>query len=118
LVLVQATLGLFANDEFEFRGPLADSISGKSSDLFTRVHVFLFDAILVCVWLHVCAITYYALVKRDNLVGPMWHGAKTADRLPSGLQLKFVSGARAAILLLAIAAVVVALILNLRRMLE
>jgi cytochrome b len=118
LVMAQATLGLFANDEFDFRGPLADSISGKRSDLVTRLHVFLFDAILVCVWLHVCAISYYALVKRDNLVGPMWHGAKPADRLPSGLQLKFVSGVRAAILLAATAGVVVAVIVNLGRMLE
>jgi cytochrome b len=118
LILAQAALGLFANDEFDFKGPLAEWVSGKRSDLLTRVHVFLFDAILVCIWLHLCAISFYALVKRDNLIGPMWHGAKPAARVPSGLELKFVPAARAAIVLLTIAAVVVFTVLILRRVLE
>lgn len=118
LILAQASLGLFANDEFDFKGPLAESISGKRSDLLTRIHVFLFDAILVCIWLHVCAISFYALVKRDNLIGAMWHGAKPLTRLPSGLDLKFVSPARAAVVLATIAAIVVAFVLILRRVFE
>jgi cytochrome b len=118
LILAQAALGLFANDEFDFKGPLAEWISGKRSDLITRVHVFLFDAILVCIWVHVCAISFYALVKRDNLVGPMWHGTKPAARVPSGLRLNFASTAKAAIVLATIAAVVIVVVLNLRRVLE
>jgi cytochrome b len=118
LILTQAALGLFANDEFAFKGPLAEFISGKRSDLITRVHVFLFDAILVCIWVHVCAIAFYALVKRDNLIGPMVHGDKPAERVPSRLRLTFVSTVRAVFVLGAIAAVVVALVLNLQRLLE
>lgn len=118
LILAQASLGLFANDEFDFKGPLAEWISGKRSDLVTRVHVFLFDAILVCIWIHVCAISFYALVKRDNLVGPMWHGAKPADRLPAGLRPAFVSPIKGGIVLAIIAVVVVAGVLILRRVLE
>ena len=118
LILAQAALGLFANDEFDFKGPLAEWISGKQSDFVTRVHVFLFDAILVCTWVHVCAISFYALVKRDNLVGPMFHGTKPVAHVPSGLRLKFVSTAKAGIVLATIAAVVLFVVLNLRSVLE
>jgi len=118
LILAQASLGLFANDEFDFKGPLAEWISGKRSDLITRVHVFLFDVILVCTWVHLCAISFYALVKRDNLVGPMVHGTKPVDRVPSGLPLKFVSTAKAGILLATIAAAVIFVVLKLGSVLE
>jgi cytochrome b len=118
LILAQAALGLFANDEFDFKGPLAEFISGKRSDLLTRVHIFLFDAILVCTWLHVCAIAFYALVKRDNLVGPMLHGTKPFARVPSNLQLKFASTARALLVLAAVAGVIVFAVLYLGRILE
>jgi cytochrome b len=118
LILAQATLGLFANDEFDFKGPLAELVSGKRSDLLTRVHVFLFDAILVCIWLHVCAISYYALVRRDNLVGAMVHGTKPADRVPTESRLKFVSTSKALLVLAAVATVVVLVVLNLSRVLS
>jgi cytochrome b len=118
LILAQAALGLFANDEFDFKGPLAEWISGKRSDLLTRVHVFLFNAILVCIWVHVCAISFYALVKRDNLVGPMVHGTKPAERLPAGLRLSFAPTARALAVLLAVAGVIVFAVLYLRGIVE
>lgn len=118
LILAQAALGLFANNEFDFKGPLAEFISGKRSNLLTRVHVFLFDAILICIWVHVCAISFYALVRRDNLIGPMVHGTKAPARVPSDLQLKFASTARALLVLAAIAGVIVFAVLYLRRILE
>jgi cytochrome b len=117
LILAQAMLGLFANDEFDFKGPLAELVSGKRSDLLTRVHVFLFDAILVCIWVHVCAITYYTLVKRDPLIGPMLHGSKPAARVPAETRLTFGSTLKAVLILVAVAAVVVLVVLNLPRVL-
>ncbi|HEU5134157.1 MAG TPA: cytochrome b/b6 domain-containing protein [Steroidobacteraceae bacterium] len=118
LILAQAALGLFANDEFDFKGPLAEFISGKRSNLLTRVHVFLFDAILVCIWVHVCAISFYALVKRDNLIGPMLHGTKLPARVPSELHLKFASTARALLVLVAVAGVIVFAVVYLGRVLK
>ena len=118
LVLAQAGLGLFANDEFDFKGPLAELVSGKRSDLLTRVHVFLFDAILVCIWVHVCAISFYALVKRDNLIGPMLHGSKSPERVPADSRLTFVSTARALLVLVVVAGVIVFTVLNLRSFFE
>lgn len=117
LILVQASLGLFANNEFDFKGPFADRVSGKFSDLLTRVHVFLFDAILACIWVHLCAISFYALVKRDNLIGPMLRGTKLAAHVPPGLLLKFASVFRALAVLAVVAAVVVFVVLNARRIL-
>jgi cytochrome b len=109
LILVQAVLGLFANNEFDFEGPLAGLVSGKLSDRLTRVHVFLFDAILACIWLHLCAIFFYRLVRRDDLVRPMLSGTKSDAQVPPGTALKFASPLRALLLLVA-AAVAVALI--------
>lgn len=117
LILLQASLGLFANNEFDFKGPFADRVSGKLSDLLTRVHVFLFDAILVCIWVHLCAISFYALVKRDNLIGPMLRGTKLAAHVPSGLLLKFASVFRALAVLAVVAVVVVFVVLNAKRIL-
>jgi len=118
LILAQATIGLFANDEFAFKGPFAEWISGKRSDLLTRIHVFLFDAILVCIWLHLCAITFYVKVKRDDLVRPMLNGSRTAAQVPKGQRLEFAPARRALFLLLAVTIVIVLLIVNARRMFE
>lgn len=109
LILAQAVLGLFANNEFDFEGPFAGLVSGKRSDLLTRVHVFLFDAILACIWLHLCAIFFYRLVRRDDLIRPMFSGRKSAGQLPPTTDLRFASPLRALALLLA-AAVLVALV--------
>lgn len=118
LILAQAVLGLFANDEFDFKGPLAEWISGKRSDLLTRVHVFLFDAILVCTWVHVCAITYYALVKRDNLTASMLHGCKLPARVPVDWRLGAASNARAFWILVAVTVVILSAVFFLRGILE
>lgn len=109
LILIQAVLGLFANNEFDFEGPFASLVSGKLSDLLTRVHVFLFDAILACIWLHLCAIFFYRLVRRDDLIRPMLTGKKATHQLPASTDLRFASRARALVVLLA-AGVLVALI--------
>ncbi len=114
LLLAQALLGLFANDEFAFKGPFAEFVSGKRSDLLTRVHVFLFDAILVCIWVHVCAIGFYALVKRDNLIIPMMSGMKSTARSTAHRRLEFASTLKAVIALAVIAAVVSFFVLKLQ----
>ncbi len=111
LILTQAGLGLFANNEFDFRGPFAEWISGKRSDALTRVHVFLFDAILACIWIHLCAISFYALVKRDNLIVAMWRGTKHAAQVPTDARLNFPSSLRALAVLAVIAVVVMLVIL-------
>ena len=76
LLLVQATTGLFADDDIATRGPLADKASDAIVSLFTRVHRININVILACVALHIGAALFYLLVKKDNLIKPMITGSK------------------------------------------
>lgn len=76
LLGLQFSTGLFANDDASFRGPLADLVGSSLSDWLTRWHHKVFDALMIFIGLHIAAIVFYALVKKDNLVKPMVHGWK------------------------------------------
>ncbi|MDF7775297.1 cytochrome b/b6 domain-containing protein [Sphingomonas sp. AOB5] len=79
-MLLQVALGLFAQDTDGIEsGPLSDLVSYELSDLARDLHEQLFNIILALVALHLLAILFYALVKRDNLVGPMITGRKALD---------------------------------------
>ncbi|MDP1634202.1 MAG: cytochrome b/b6 domain-containing protein [Gallionellaceae bacterium] len=81
LLFVSAT-GLFANDDIMSEGPLAHHVSKGMSDLATAWHEHGFHALLALVGLHVAAIAFYLLVKKDNLVRPMLTGNK---QVPQGV---------------------------------
>ncbi|MEA3042128.1 MAG: hypothetical protein QOC65_1617 [Sphingomonadales bacterium] len=84
MVGLETGLGLFASDEDGFlSGPLAAFVSEEMAETLTEVHEELFDWLLVLIGLHVAAIAFYLLVKRDNLVGPMLSGRRPA---PEGTQ--------------------------------
>ena len=74
LPLAMALSGLFANDDVDFRGLLADRVSGGTSENLTRLHGKLFDALLILIGLHVAAIAAHFWFKRENLVRPMFTG--------------------------------------------
>lgn len=85
-LVVQATTGLFANDDVMLEGPLAARVSKETSDLLTKVHHLSFDVLLVLVALHIAAAMFYLVIKRENLIRPMITGRKPvpetqADRL-------------------------------------
>lgn len=86
LVGTQAVTGLFANDDIFTYGPYseADWLSGETIALLNSIHHALFDYILVAIAIHILAILIYALVLKQNLVGPMIHGHKAADEIPAG----------------------------------
>lgn len=69
----QAGSGLFANDDVMTSGPLA-FISSDWSDRLTWLHGLNEWLIIGVISLHVCAIGWYQLKLRKNLVGPMVHG--------------------------------------------
>jgi cytochrome b len=73
---VQAITGLFANDDIATEGPLAKLVSGGASTWLTRLHKWNETLIVVLVGLHLAAIVFYALGKRENLVWPMIIGDK------------------------------------------
>ena len=75
-LLLQASTGLFATDDIFTEGPLYPLASNAASDLLTRIHRWNADAIIVLVVIHVLAILFYLIVKRENLIRPMINGHK------------------------------------------
>jgi cytochrome b len=88
-VLLQATLGLFANDDILFDGPFAYLISKESSDYITGLHATLFDTLLILIGLHVAAIIWHKVFKGEGLLAAMFNGYK---ELPDGMQAESASG--------------------------
>ncbi|MGZ5098643.1 MAG: cytochrome b/b6 domain-containing protein [Usitatibacter sp.] len=73
---LQATSGLFANDGAEFEGPLAALVSFDVSTGLTHLHRWNLKVLLVLAGLHVAAVLFHWLVKKDNLMGAMFTGVK------------------------------------------
>ena len=80
LVAVQATTGLFTTDDVVWAGPYNPSVSSSTASTLSTIHSINFNIIIGVVCLHIAAILFYALYKRQNLVVPMLHG-----HLPSAL---------------------------------
>lgn len=76
LLLIQAGTGLFANDDITFDGPLSGWVSKSMSNWLTTVHKVNFNLLLVVIAVHVSAVLFYLLVKRENLIHPMLSGRK------------------------------------------
>ena len=75
LVLLQASLGLFSNDDIFSQGPLASLVTKSTSDWLTSLHKANVNVLLAFIALHLCAIGFY-LIKGDNLIAPMVTGRK------------------------------------------
>lgn len=76
VILVQAVTGLFADDDIFFQGPLAKYVSNDTVALLTSIHRVNQYLIFALVGLHIAAILFYQLVRRQNLIGPMVTGDK------------------------------------------
>lgn len=79
LVGLQAGIGLFTNDDIAFRGPLYPLVGAELSSRLTGLHHLLADVLMGFVLLHIGAILFYAHVKKDNLIKPMFTGWKEAE---------------------------------------
>jgi cytochrome b len=77
LLLVQCCLGLFAIDEFGVEGgPLASHVTFEVGRQVAGWHQVVFNVLLLLIALHIAAVIFYLLVKRQNLVGPMITGRR------------------------------------------
>jgi cytochrome b len=82
LLLLQVVLGLFAIDvEGLNSGPLDTLVSFDTGRWFAHLHGRVFNLLLILSGLHVAAIMFYWIYKRDNLIEAMITGSK---RLPEG----------------------------------
>jgi len=80
LLLVQASSGLFANDDVATEGPLVRLVSKDLSDTVTWFHRRSGWALWTLVGVHVAAVLYYQLALGESLIRPMITGAKTLPR--------------------------------------
>lgn len=86
LLAVQTGIGLFANDDIDFNGPLSGLIEKERSDSLTGLHHQLSDVLLVLIGLHIAAVLFYVLFKKNNLIKPMltgWKEIKAAQAVPA-----------------------------------
>ena len=80
LLAADLALGLFAvNVDGDQPGPLAKFVSFDQGRAIASWHHMVFNAFAALIGLHLLAIAFYAIIKRDNLVGPMLTGAKAVD---------------------------------------
>ena len=109
--LLQAGTGLFSNDDIATEGPLYHLVSKSTSDALSAVHETNAVVLLALIGIHVAAVLYYFVVKRENLVWPMVTGVKRvrAQALPP---LRF-AGVMRALALAAVAAAALYAILSL-----
>lgn len=75
-LLVQAVTGLFVTDEVLFDGPFFRAVSEQTAHGLKQLHGINFNILLLLIGLHLAAIAFYRLVKREDLVRPMLSGVK------------------------------------------
>jgi cytochrome b len=80
IVLVQASSGLFADDEISFQGPLSKYVTEDIVKLMNEIHETNHLLVYGIVALHLIAIFYYQWKKKNNLIGPMIYGDKEIDQ--------------------------------------
>lgn len=110
-LLGETVLGLFSVDvDGVESGPLSYLVSFDTGRLAAAGHHWLFNILLALVVLHLIAIAFYLVVRRENLVGAMLSGHKRAE----GEGPRFVHPWRAMLGALLAAAVAYALARGLR----
>ncbi|MFN3614503.1 MAG: cytochrome b/b6 domain-containing protein [Rubrimonas sp.] len=81
LLAAQVGTGLVADaDDYLNRGPFAGAVSRQTALAAAGWHVTLSRVVLAMVALHLAAIAFYAVWKRENLVRPMLDGWKIVRR--------------------------------------
>lgn len=76
LVGLQAGAGLFATDDIMTDGPLRYLVSDAVSARLTTLHKYGENVLVVLIILHLLAVLFYVVFKKDNLVKAMITGRK------------------------------------------
>jgi cytochrome b len=83
-LLAVVAFGLFAEDVDGIEsGPLARFVDFDTGRMAAKLHHTAFNVLLWLIGLHLLAIAFYAVFKRENLVGPMVTGRR---KLPDGAE--------------------------------
>lgn len=82
-LLLQASLGLFSNDDIATEGPLVRFISEDMSDAISSLHRRNAWLVITLATVHIGAALFYLIRFRENLIQPMIDGVKrVAGTLP------------------------------------
>lgn len=110
-ILVQAVSGLFANDDIMTTGPLWKYVSEETANTFNVIHETNAVVLITLICIHLGAILFYLLRKRENLVKPMFTGNKL---LPSDAtdSLRPFEGTLRALIILAVCALATWAVVN------
>lgn len=109
LLAVQAGSGLFSNDDGATEGPLARFVSKDTSDWLSGIHGISFWVLLGAIGVHVVVIFLYLIVKKHDLIRPMFSGKK---RLPAATRAPRMASPLLALVVLAMSAALVWVIVN------
>ncbi|MGY0217833.1 cytochrome b/b6 domain-containing protein [Endozoicomonadaceae bacterium StTr2] len=77
LLMVQVVSGLFAGDGYLYEGPLSRFIDSGLVDWITDIHRASFDILLGFIGLHVAAVAYYVVIKRQDILHAMVSGKRS-----------------------------------------
>ena len=81
LLAVQVSTGLFAEDDGLFyEGPLSSLVSESTVQTVNSVHLLVSEMILIVVMLHISAILFYLIWKKENLIIAMITGWKKVKK--------------------------------------
>jgi cytochrome b len=76
LLTIQTITGLFANDEYYYFGPFSGYIDFELTGTITEIHKLTFDILFGFIILHILAVLFYWLIKKQNLIIAMITGRK------------------------------------------
>ncbi len=76
LVAVQAVSGLFMTDDIFLDGPYRQLADKETLALMNTLHHLAFDILLYVIALHIAAVIFYGVYKKQKLVPAMVHGKK------------------------------------------
>ena len=80
ILLAQVGTGLFSDDDIATSGPLSKFVSNAIVAAATSYHKNIGKYILLgLVVLHIAAIVFYLMKKKENLIAPMIHGDKLLE---------------------------------------
>ncbi|MEH6518039.1 MAG: cytochrome b/b6 domain-containing protein [Halioglobus sp.] len=77
-IMIQVSTGLFSTDDY-YSGPLNALVSEAVAGTITELHHLNFDVVTGLLALHVGAIIFYRLYKKEKLVAAMFSGEKDTD---------------------------------------
>ena len=100
VLAVQISTGVFTNDGSFTEGPWVKFISGALSDRLSTIHYYNHWLVVGLTALHVAAIGFYLLGRRDDLITPMLTGDKlglTAPPAEDGAAIRLRAAALAAL---------------------